>query len=337
MKPTSLTKEQKNHIYLASGSAYPELATGTAKQMGLEVGGTENRVFANSERYVRFLDSVRNDDIFIIQALAATINGSVNDHLMEQLLLVDAAKRASASSITVVTPYLPYSRQDRKAKGREPISSATVIRMFQTAGADRIVSIDVHSQQLQATFNGPFDPLTAEPLILRALKKRVEENPDNFVVVAPDAGRTKVAEHYAIRLGTDSIYMPKTRDQSDNKKIYRPESIYGVKGKTCLIIDDMIDTGGTLVSAAETLERSGSAGVIACATHGLFSEPAFERLADAPINEFIVTNTVPQNLAIEALGQKIKVLKIEKLLARALIEIASGGSVSKIFKDRNHQ
>ncbi len=337
MKPTSLTKEQKKDIYLASGSAYPELAAGTAEQMGISVGETENRVFANTELYVRYVDSVRDDDVYVVQSLAATINGSVNDYLMEQMLLIDAAKRASASSITVVAPYLPYSRQDRKAKGREPISSATVIRMFQAAGADRIVSVDVHSQQLQAVFNGPFDHLTAEPLILKALEKRIQENPDNFVVVAPDAGRTKVAEHYAIRLGTDSIYMPKTRDRSDNKKIYRPESIYGVKGKTCLIIDDMIDTGGTLLSAAETLERSGAAGVIACATHGLFSEPAFERLENAPINEFMVTNTLPQNLATEALGQRVKVLKIEKLLTRALIEIASGGSVSKIFKDRNHQ
>jgi len=212
-----------------------------------------------------------------------------------------------------------------------------VIRGLQSAGADRIVSIDMHSAQTQATFNGPFDHLTAEPLLQAALKKRVKADPSQYVVVSPDGGRAKVAEEYANELGVPVVHMTKSRDKTDSSKIKRPESLDGVSGLICLMIDDMIDTAGTLVSAAETLKRSGAASIIACATHGLFSNPALERLKNSPIDSLIVTNSVPQGHAKKALGKRLEVLSIAPLLGMTLLEVATRGSVSKIFNDRNYQ
>ncbi|TAL14113.1 ribose-phosphate diphosphokinase [Patescibacteria group bacterium] len=322
--------------YLASGSTHVELAEQTSHEMGVELGNVERKMFPNTELYIRYGDSVRGKHVFIIQSLAAVSGRSVNDSFMETLIMVDAAKRASASEITVVVPYLAYGRQDRKARGREPISAATVIRSLQSAGADRIVSVDMHSAQTQATFNGPFDHLTAETIIQEALEKRVGDNTDKFVVVSPDGGRAKVAEDYAQELGVNVVHMTKARDRHDPSKITRPETIAGVEGMTCMLIDDIIDTAGTLVSAAETLKRSGAARIITCATHGIFSGPALERLKAAPIDEIIVTNTVPVDNAVEVLGDKLEVLSIAPILAQTLVEIATRGSVSKIFNDRNY-
>lgn len=326
-----------SNIYLASGSSHQDLASLTAKSMGITLGDVERRMFPNTELYVRYGESVRGKHVFAIQSLAAVDGRSVNDSFMELMIMVDAAKRASASEITVVAPYMAYGRQDRKAKGREPISAATVIRGLQSAGADRIVSIDMHSAQTQATFNGPFDHLTAEPLLQAALKKRVKADPSKFVVVSPDGGRAKVAEEYANELGVPVVHMTKSRDKQDSSKIKRPESLDGVSGLICLMIDDMIDTAGTLVSAAETLKRSGAASIVACATHGLFSDPALERLKNSPIDSLIVTNSVPQGHAKRALGKRLEVLSIAPLLGMTLLEVATRGSVSKIFNDRNYQ
>lgn len=325
-----------SNLYLASGSSHHDLASLTAKAMGISLGDVERRMFPNTELYVRYGESVRGKHVFAIQSLAVSEGRSVNDSFMELMIMVDAAKRASASEITVVAPYMAYGRQDRKAKGREPISAATVIRALQSAGADRIVSVDMHSAQTQATFNGPFDHLTAEPLIQAALKKRVKENPSQFIVVSPDGGRAKIAEEYAQELNVPVAHMTKSRDRSDSSKIKRPDTITGVEGLTCLMIDDMIDTAGTLVSAAETLKRSGASKIIACATHGLFSNPALTRLKDSPIDELIVTNTIPMGEAKKVLGKRLEILSIAPLLAQTLSEIASRGSVSKIFNDRNY-
>ncbi len=322
--------------YVASGSSHPDLAQQTSDEMGVELGNIERKTFPNTELYVRYGDSVRGKHVFIIQSLAAVNGQSVNDSFMEALIMVDAAKRASASEITVVVPYLAYGRQDRKARGREPISAAAVIRSLQSAGADRIVSVDMHSAQTQATFNGPFDHLTAETIIQEALEKRVKDNYDDFVVVSPDGGRAKVAEDYAHELGVNVVHMTKSRDREDSSKIKRPDLIADVEGKTCLMIDDIIDTAGTLVSAAETLKRSGAARIITCASHGLFSNPALERLQNSPIDEIIVTNTVPLDEAIKVLGDKLEILSIAPILAQTLTEIATRGSVSKIFNDRNY-
>ena len=322
--------------YLASGSTHIDLAQQTSDEMGIELGNVERKMFPNTELYIRYGDSIRGKHVFIIQSLAAVDGRSVNDSFMETLIMVDAAKRASAAEVTVVVPYLAYGRQDRKARGREPISAATVIRSLQSAGADRIVSVDMHSVQTQATFNGPFDHLTAETLIQSALEDRVKGDVDNFVVVSPDGGRAKVAEDYANELGVSVVHMTKSRDREDSSKIKRPDLIAGVEGKTCLMIDDMIDTAGTLVSAAETLKRSGATRIITCATHGIFSHPAIDRLAAAPIDEIIVTNTVPLDEAKQILGDKLQILSIAPILAQTLTEIATRGSVSKIFNDRNY-
>jgi len=322
--------------YLASGSTHIDLAQQTSDEMGIELGNVERKMFPNTELYIRYGDSIRGKHVFIIQSLAAVDGRSVNDSFMETLIMVDAAKRASAAEVTVVVPYLAYGRQDRKARGREPISAATVIRSLQSAGADRIVSVDMHSAQTQATFNGPFDHLTAETLIQSALEDRVKGDVDNFVVVSPDGGRAKVAEDYANELGVSVVHMTKSRDREDSSKIKRPDLIAGVEGKTCLMIDDMIDTAGTLVSAAETLKRSGATRIITCATHGIFSHPAIDRLAAAPIDEIIVTNTVPLDEAKQILGDKLQILSIAPILAQTLTEIATRGSVSKIFNDRNY-
>jgi ribose-phosphate pyrophosphokinase len=337
MAHPELSPEQRNHIYVASGSTHPELAQEIARFMGLELGPVQRKRFPNSEQYVRYEDSVRGDHVFAIQTLAAADGRSVNDSLMELMLMVDAAKRASASEITVVAPYMAYSRQDRKARGREPISAAAVIRMLQSAGADRLVSVDMHSPQTQATFNGPFDHLTAEGLIQAALKSEIGTNNEAYVIVSPDGGRAKVAEDYAEVLEVDVVHMPKSRDRHDSSKITRPSHIDGVDGRTTLLVDDMIDTAGTLASAAEALKKSGAKRIIVAATHGLFSYPALDRLKAAPIDEIIVTDTVPLADAREVLGNRLHVLSSAPLIAEALTEIAIHGSVSKIFKDRNHQ
>ncbi len=323
-------------ISLASGSTHVPLAQATADLMGIAMCNVERKTFPNSETYIRYGESVRGKQVFIMQSLAADSGKSVNDSFMEMLIMVDAAKRASASEVTVIAPYLAYSRQDRKARGREPISAATIIRALQSAGADRLVSVDMHSAQTQATFNGPFDHLTAEPLIKAALEEIIDGHNEEYVVVSPDGGRAKAAEDYAEALGVEIVHMVKGRDREDSSKIVRPHTVAGVDGKICLIIDDIIDTAGTLVSAAETLQRSGAKGVITCATHGLFSEPALERLKNAPIDRIIVTDSTPLDIPKKSLGDKLQVLSIASLLASAIVEIGTRGSVSKIFNDRNY-
>jgi ribose-phosphate pyrophosphokinase len=337
MKSLKLSPKLRNSIFIASGSTHPTLADDIAAFMGLKLGLVERKQFPNTEQYVRYGESVRGKHVFVIQALAVANGRSVNDSLMELMLMIDAAKRSSAAEITVVTPYMAYSRQDRKARGREPISAATVIRMLQSAGADRLVSIDMHSAQTQATFYGPFDHLTAEPLLREALEVRVATSDEVFVVVSPDGGRAKLAEHYAEKLGVDVVHMPKSRDVKDSHKITRPDFIHEVSGRTCLLIDDMIDTAGTLVSAAQALKDSGAGRIIVGATHALFSGPALERLRNASIDEVIVTDTVPLNGANEVLGDKLVVLSSAPFIGRALGEIATDGSVSKMFNDHNNR
>lgn len=323
-------------ITVVSGSTHLDLAEETASVMGINLCEMERKTFPNTERYIRYGETVRGKRVFIIQSLASIVGSSVNDSFMELMIMIDAAKRASASEVTVVVPYMAYGRQDRKARGREPISAATIIRAMQSAGADRLVSIDMHSAQTQATFNGPFDHLTAEPLIKAKLESIIKDNPDEYVVVSPDGGRAKSAEDYAEALGVNVVHMVKMRDRDDSSKIVRPESIGGVDGKTCIMIDDIIDTAGTLVSAADALKRSGASHIITCATHGLFSDSALDKLKKAPIDRIIVTNSTPLKEAEKALGKRLEVLSIASLLASAIVEIGTRGSVSKIFNDRNY-
>lgn len=333
----SFTRQLNSVVDIVTGSTHPDLARQTAKSLGTELDSIELRRFPNTELYVRYLESIRDDHIIIIQSLAAHGDFSINDALVELILMIDAAKRASASEITVVMPYMAYSRQDRKAKGREPISAAAIINALQGAGASRLVSIDMHSAQTQAVFDGPFDHLTAEGEIRDALKTYMKDNPDHYVVVSPDGGRAKTAEHYAENLGIDVVYVPKTRSRSDSSKISRPDSIPGVDGSVCILIDDMIDTAGTLVTAAETLKNSNAKKVIAATTHGIFSHPALERLQKSVIDDLFATNTLPLDTAREKLGGKLHEITIAPMLARAIEAIISGESVSDIFQGNNYQ
>lgn len=336
MKKIELKPEQIEDIYIASGSVNPKLAEGIARSMGTEVGKTENKKFSNGEMYVRLNESTRGKHFLAIQSLAECNGLTVNDSLLELMIMVDAAKRASASEITAVVPYLAYSRQDRKARGREPISAAVITRMLKGVGVDRMVSVDLHSAQTQATFDGPFDHLTAEPLITSALRGVIGDNSSEFVIVSPDGGRAKESEYYAGEFDLEVKHMLKSRDRRNPSEIRRPERIDDVDEKTVLVVDDMLDTARTLVSASESLKNSGAKKVMVSATHGLFSSPALEILADAPIDKIMVTDTVPQDESKEALGSRLEVLPSAQMIGRALIEIIRHGSVSSIFDDRNH-
>ncbi len=330
------TRQVNSAIDLVTGSAHPELAERTAVALGVSLDTIERRRFANSELYVRYDESVRGDHVIIIQSLVASASGSVNDALVELLLMIDAAKRASAAEITAIIPYMAYSRQDRKAKGREPISAAAIINALQGAGATRLVSIDMHSAQTQAVFNGPFDHLTAEGAVRDALQAYMNTHSARYVVVSPDGGRAKTAEHYAGQLGIDVVYIPKTRSRTDSSQLSRPASIPGVDDSVCILIDDMIDTAGTLVSAAETLKNSGARKVIAAATHGLLSHPALERLEGSAIDQLFITDSVPLHEAKAALGHKLHEITIAPILADAIEAISSRGSVSAIFQGNNY-
>lgn len=332
----SFTRQANSAVDIVTGSAHPELAQKIALELGTTLDDIELRRFPNSELYVRYANSIRGDHVIIIQSLVANNDMSVNDALMELILMIDAAKRASASEITVVVPYMAYSRQDRKAKGREPISAATVVNLLQNAGAKRLVSVDMHSAQTQAVFDGPFDHLTAEGVIRGALKEYMQSNPDDYVVVSPDGGRAKTAEHYASELGIDVVYIPKTRSRDNSSKMSRPESIPGVEKSVCILVDDMIDTAGTLVSAAQTLKNSGAKKVIAAATHGLFSDPAPSRLKQSVIDELFITDAVPLDRVKPILKNSLHEITIAPILASAIEAIITRESVSAIFQGNNY-
>ena len=320
---------------ILSGSVYPELAQRTAQMLGLELVNNEAKEFANTEHYVRIASSVRNDKVFIIQSMAARNGWKVDESVVETLLLIDAVKRASASEITLILPYLAYGRQDRKARGREPISAAAIIRAFQSAGVDRIVSIDMHTAQVQGVFNGPFDHLTAEPEIIHALEREINgHDKDEYVVVSPDAGRVKEAEDYAEALHVGSLHIPKIR-RGDT--IERTDRVEGLEGKTAIITDDMIDTAGTLISAADVLKASGAARIIVAATHGILSSPAIERLSQSSIDKIIVSDSIPNDEAKTVLGDRLEIVPIHELLASSIRRIADGDSISELFGGRNYK
>lgn len=325
-----------SNAYLAHGSVSSDLAKQVSEILKLPLHNDEIKAFPSGERYFRYAESVRGKHVLILQSLAQTGSTSVNDALVELVIMIDAARRGSAAEITVVSPYLAYMRQDRKAKGREPISAAATINLLQATGAHRLVSIDMHSAQSQGVFDGPFDHLTAEPLIFEALRKRISVNTDQFIIVSPDGGRAKTAEMYAELLGLQVVHIPKTRDKDDSSVLKRPDVIEGARQKWCILIDDLIDTAGTLLTAAETLRSSGSLGVIAAATHGLLSGPALERLQSSAITELYITDTVPVETTKDRLGDMLTVIPCAPMLAAALEAIVSGGSVSHIFKGRNY-
>jgi ribose-phosphate pyrophosphokinase len=309
---------------LFSGRAFPELADEIAREVGITVSPTSAYDFANGEIYVAYEESVRGTDAFVVQSMTQP----VNTWLMETLIMLDALKRASAKRITVVAPFYPYSRQDKKHRGREPISARLVTDLFERAGADRIMSVDLHTAQIQGFFDGPVDHLFALPILAEYVQARYSDA--EFTVVSPDSGRVRVAERWTDRLGGCPLaFIHKTRDPFVPNQV-KPNRVVGdVAGRTCIIVDDMIDTAGTITKAAETLREAGAAQVIAAATHGILSGPAVDRLKNSSISEVVITNTLP--VPPERQFDKLTVLSIAKLLGQAILEVFEDGSVTKLF------
>jgi ribose-phosphate pyrophosphokinase len=319
----------KKKLLLYSGDSHPELAQEIADHLGVTLGEPNLRQFANGEQHCRFGDSIRGADVFIIQTHAK----HVNDALMQQLIMIDAAKRASAKRITAVCPYYGYSRQDRKAEGREPITAKLVADMLTVAGADRVVSVDLHTGQIQGFFDKPFDHLTALPILIECCK--TAGNPEDMVIVSPDAGGVKAAKRFANHLGADLAFVNKIRPKGQANVVEASNVIGNVDGKHCILLDDMIDTGGTLVAAAELLKSQGATRVWAMATHGVLSDPATDRLKNSVIEKVVLTNTLP--LPSEKRIDKIEVLSIAPLVADAIRAVFGDESVSEIFGGENQK
>ena len=316
----------RRHLMLFAGRASKELATRVAGHLGIECGSVEVRDFANGETYARFGESVRGTDAFVIQTHAFP----VNERIMEQLVMIDALKRASAKRISAVMPYYGYSRQDKKGRSREPITAKLVADMFKVAGADRLITVDLHSGQVQGFFDGPVDHLTARPLLADHIREHHERD---LVVVAPDAGRVKTAEKMAGVLGCPLAFLHKRRSRDEADKVEVREVVGEVAGMHCVLIDDEIATASTIVQGAEALMANGADRVTAAATHGVFSGPAIDRLKNAPIAEIVVTNTIP--VPEEKRLDKIVVLSIAGILAGAIRAVFEDASVSEIFNDEN--
>ncbi len=320
----------KKRLMIVSGRVNRELAAEVADRLGQELGPVHMAEFANGELHCKYGESIRGADLFIFGSHSTTPEMSVNDAIMEHLILVDAARRASAKRITVVAPFYGYGRQDRKAEGREPITAKLLANMFEVAGAKRIVSVDLHSGQIQGFFDGPVDHLTAMPVLVDWMAANL---PDDLVVVSPDAGRVKVAERYANQLHADLAIVHKRRIKGAKNQVEAKEVVGEVEGRPCVLIDDMIDTAGTIVAAAEQLTERGARAVYCAATHGVFSGPAIDRLKNAPIEKVVITNTLP--LPSDKHLDKIEVLSAAGIIADAIDAVFEDNSVSEIFDGQN--
>ncbi|MFZ4718631.1 MAG: ribose-phosphate diphosphokinase [Ilumatobacteraceae bacterium] len=327
-----MEKVTTKRMSLYSGRTHPALAQEVAAHLGTDLGDAGLVQFANGEIRCRFGESIRGSDVFIMQTHCSHDGRSINDSIMEQLIMIDAAYRASAKRITAVCPFYGYARQDRKAEGREPITARMVADLFKAAGAKRMVSIDLHSGQIQGFFEGPVDHLTAMPV----LENYVRQHAKSPVIVAPDAGRIKVAERMSSHLsdiGSDLAFIYKRRPKGTTNVAEAKEVMGDVEGRLCILNDDMIDSGGTIVSAAEILMARGATEVWAMATHAVLSDPAIDRLKNSVISKVVLTNTLP--LSPEKQIDKIEVLSIAPLIADALNAVFDDSSVSEIFGGEN--
>jgi ribose-phosphate pyrophosphokinase len=314
----------KKNLMLFAGRAHPELAEQVAKHLDVTVTPQSAYSFANGEVFVRFEESVRGCDAFVIQAHSAPIN----DQIMEQLVMVDALKRASAKRITVVMPFWGYSRQDKKHRGREPISARLIADLFKTAGADRIMTVDLHTSQIQGFFDGPVDHLFALPVLAEHVKRTYPEK--SLTVVSPDSGRVRLAERWADTLGGTSLaFVHKTRDPRKPNEAVANRVVGEIEGRMCVVIDDMIDTGGTVSKTVELLLREGAADVVVAATHGILSGSASKKLAECGACEVIFTDTLP--IPDEKRFPHMTVLPIAPLLAEAIHQVFADGSVTSLF------
>jgi ribose-phosphate pyrophosphokinase len=322
----------QKRLMLFAGSGHPSLSEEIAESLDVPLAPVTLSSFANSELYCRYDDSIRGVDAFVLQTHCEPIN----DRIMEQLIMIDAAKRASARRITAVIPFYGYARQDRKAEGREPITARLLADMLTVAGADRVVTVDLHAGQIQGFFDFPVDHLTAVPIIAQHVGHSIAG--EDVTVVAPDAGGGKLARRFANcleALGNEAelAFVDKERPKGTHNVAVAREVVGAVEGRTCVLIDDMIDTGGTLTSAAELLVARGADSVIIAATHGLLSGPAVDRLKNAPVREVVVTNTLP--VPSEKHFAALTVLSIAPIVAEALRAVFMDTSVSEIFQGDN--
>ena len=324
---TGILKTTEKNLMVFSGRAHPELAQEVARLLGTELVPTAAYDFANGEIYVRYEESVRGSDAFVIQSHSTPLNEAI----MEQLIMIDALKRASAKRITVVLPFYGYARQDKKHRGREPISARLIADMFKTAGANRLMAVDLHTAQIQGFFDGPVDHLMALPILSDYVARKYGH--EKLAVVSPDAGRIKVAEQWSERLGGAPLaFIHKTRDINRPNEMVANRVVGEVRGRICVLVDDMIDTAGTITKAADALMADGAAGVVIAATHAILSGPAVDRLKACSAREVIVTNTLPVDDAKQF--DKLTMLSIAPLISRAIQEVFEDGSVTSLFDGR---
>jgi ribose-phosphate pyrophosphokinase len=321
----------KKTLMLFAGQGNDELTSEIAKCLDVPLGDVKLSTFASGELYARYGESVRGADVFVVQSHCDPIN----DRIVQQLLMIDAAKRASARRITAVCPFYGYARQDRKAEGREPISARLLADLLTVAGADRLVSVDLHTGQIQGFFDGPVDHLTAVPLLADYLAREVE---GDVVVVSPDAGGLKLARRFANCLGdanveSDLAFIDKRRPKGTHNVAEATDVVGNVSGGVCVLVDDMIDTAGTIVSAANLLMDRGAREVWVAATHGVLSGPAVDRLKNAPVCQVVVTNTLP--IPDDKRFDALQVLSIAPIIAEALDAVFADASVSEIFRGDN--
>jgi len=322
---TGIVQTSQKRLVLIAGRSHPDLAQHVAKELGVDLVETQAYDFANGEIFVRFEESVRGCDAFVLQSHTEPIN----KWIMEQLLMVDALKRASAKRITVIMPFYGYARQDKKHRGREPISARLIADLFQAAGADRLMAVDLHTAQIQGFFDGPVDHLFALPLLVKYVAESVADR-NLITVVSPDAGRVRVAERWTDLLGAPLAIIHKRRDPDVPNEAKVQEVVGDVEGRICVLIDDMIDTGGTIVKASEALFDNGAKDVIVAATHAILSGPAVERFANSRVREVVVTDTLP--IPDDRRFDKLTILPVAPLIARAIQEVFTDGSVTSMFE-----
>jgi ribose-phosphate pyrophosphokinase len=316
----------KKKLVLVTGRANLPLAQEVARCLHVDLGEVILATFANGEIYARYGESIRGADVFILQSHSEPIN----EHLMEQLIMIDAAKRASAKRITAVCPFYGYSRQDKKSEGREPITARLVADMITVAGADRLVTVDLHQGQIQGFFDQPVDHLTALPVLTRYLQEQISSD---MVVVSPDAGGVKRAQKFANHLNADLAFIHKRRPKGTHNVAQALHVVGEVTDRTCVLVDDMIDTASTIGAATDLLLANGASEVYVAATHALLSEPAVDRLKNANIREVVVTDTLP--IPTEKQFDSLKVLSIAPLIAEALDAVFEDTSVSVLFDGDN--
>ena len=314
----------RKKLMIFSGRSYPELGRQIAGHLGISLGKVDLKSFSNGELYVRYEESVRGCDAFVVQ----TCSEPINDNIMELLLMIDALKRASAKRISAVVPYYGYSRQDKKTLAREPISARMIADLLEVAGADRVLTMDLHAGQIQGFFSGPMDHLTAVPLLASYISRQSFQE---LVIVSPDAGRVKMANKYTDHLGVPMAILHKRRPVHNQAEVLHV--IGEVEGKIAFLVDDMIDTAGTLAASSEALMKAGAKEVYACATHGVFSGPAKERLDASPLKKVVVSNTLP--IPAEHLSEKVEVLSIASIFANTIASVFKDESVSELFGGDN--